>query len=500
MQFSQFEFLATLRSVIGYLGEHQEPPWWPSRFFAPGNGAFLSPSFPRTQTLAQGSFIFRGEHTPVATLSNDVLEASNTYLGTAAKEVFDRYSEAPVRVDTTLAEKFLRIGNLKAITTALLVGGEIKLKVSGREVTVNGQQAVEALRTNNAFKIVGVSLREGRPSNELLARAATRLTDVIGETVLPLEDEISKAAAKQFPQFQHRFGPLAERLASLELPGVDTVRTLNQELADVLLTDASDAPQRLGAEESALYESLKWAIQVEASLKQGLEITIRDLQQHRREIEKLPDTGPPGQLRQEVQEELALVRDRLDHEDFRRHAADLNTSLTRLQARTRDAASRMAAAQQQTVKEAQQDIQRLAEWPELTQEEQSQAFAQLDGLTIEPTLDLDGLAQLLRQEYVISSRLGELKKQIEQRGRQRQREKLEEEKVKVREQGQFTLQRSLRIPAAVTTAAQLDDLIRQLQLLKDELAAYSDMPVKIELDVNPAPPADPKNRPSHGSP
>ncbi len=497
------------------------------------------------QSLAQGSFIFRGEHTPVATLSNEVLKAANTYLGTAAKEVFDRYSEAPVRVDTALAEKFLRLGNLKAVTTtldplglvqiaggtprinsghkalvsirdhidrngtvegkrlidhftdapfgwsqdtlrylvaALLVGGEIKLKVSGREVTVNGQQAVEALRTNNAFKTVGVSLREGRPSNELLARAATRLTDVVGETVLPLEDEISKAAAKQFPQFQHRFGPLAERLASLELPGVETVRTLNQELADVLLTDASDAPQRLGGEESALYNSVKWAIQVETSLKQGLETTIRGLQDHRREIEKLPDTGPPGQLRQEVQEELDIVRDRLDHDDFYRHAADLNTTLTGLQARTRDAASLMAAAQKQTVKEAQQDIQRLPEWPELTQEEQSQALAQLEGLTIEPTLDLDGLALLLRQEYVISSRLSELKKQIEQRGRQRQREKLEEEKVKVREQGQSTLQRSLRIPAALTTAAQLDDLIRRLQKLKDELAAYSDMQVTIELD------------------
>jgi hypothetical protein len=258
---------------------------------------------------------------------------------------------------------------------------------------------------------------------------------------------------------------------------------LNQELADVLLTDASDAPQRLGGEESALYNSLKWAIQVETSLKQGLETTIRGLQDHRREIEKLPDTGPPGRLRQEVQEDLALVRDRLDHDDFYRHAADLNTTLTGLQARTRDAACLMAAAQKQTVKEAQQDIQRLAEWPELTQEEQSQALAQLDGLTIEPTPDLDGLAQLLRQEYVIGSRLSELKKQIEQRGWQRQREKLEEEKVKVREQGQFTLQRSLRIPAALTTAAQLDDLIRRLQKLKDELPAYSDMQVKIELDT-----------------
>ena len=46
---------------------------------------------------------------------------------------------------------------------ALLLAGEIKLKVSGHEITVNGQQAIDALRTNNAFKTVGVSLRDGSP-------------------------------------------------------------------------------------------------------------------------------------------------------------------------------------------------------------------------------------------------------------------------------------------------------------------------------------------------
>ena len=35
----------------------------------------------------------------------------------------------------------------------MLVGGEIKLKVSGREVTVNGQQAIDALKTNNTLQI-----------------------------------------------------------------------------------------------------------------------------------------------------------------------------------------------------------------------------------------------------------------------------------------------------------------------------------------------------------
>ena len=210
------------------------------------------------KSLVQGSYIFRGEITAVESLSQKLLEASCKHLTTVAIQVFDRYSEAPTRARTDLAEKFLRLGlngvtsqtdplNLvqthggrlsinvdhKAITSvrdmiirqgsiegkrlieifsdapygwsqdtlryliaAMLIAGEIKLKVAGREVTVNGQQAIDALKTNNSFKSVGITLREERPSNEILAKAADRITELSGENVLPLEDEIKQSNYK----------------------------------------------------------------------------------------------------------------------------------------------------------------------------------------------------------------------------------------------------------------------------------------------------------------
>jgi len=47
------ENLATLRIIVGYLGEREQFAWWPSEFFAPGSAAFLAPLFARTQLLAQ---------------------------------------------------------------------------------------------------------------------------------------------------------------------------------------------------------------------------------------------------------------------------------------------------------------------------------------------------------------------------------------------------------------------------------------------------------------
>ena len=155
---------------------------------------------------------------------------------------------------------------LRYLVAALLVNGEIKLKISGREIKVNGQQAVEGLRTNNAFKAVGVSLRDGQIPPEVLARAAERMTEMAGEMVIPLEQEISKAATKYFPKLQQRYGSLAERLKNLGLPGTNDIRDLNQDLADVLETDASDLPQRLGSPDSTFYTSLKWAGDVTQAL------------------------------------------------------------------------------------------------------------------------------------------------------------------------------------------------------------------------------------------
>ena len=153
------------------------------------------------QTLQAGSFIFRGQATAVSALDTDLLEATRRLLADVAAQVFDRYVEAPVRAGTEIAEKFLRTANPAAITSqidplnlvetvagrssfktdhnamisirdyidkrgmvdgktllehfsadpfgwspdttryiiaAMLLAGEIKLKVSGREVTVAG--------------------------------------------------------------------------------------------------------------------------------------------------------------------------------------------------------------------------------------------------------------------------------------------------------------------------------------------------------------------------
>jgi hypothetical protein len=496
------------------------------------------------KTLQAGSFVFRGQPTAVSTLDPNLLDAAKKLLNDVAKQVFDRYVEAPVRAGTDTAEKFLKVANPAAISSgidplglvqttsgrasfktdhksmtsirdyidkrgtvdgkrllddfssdpfgwspdttryilaAMLIAGEIKLKVSGREVTAAGQQAIDALKTNNSFKQIGVALRDERPSNETLGRAADRLTELIGDIVIPLEQEISKAAAKHFPRLQHDYGSLGEKLNGLGLAGGDRVRVMNQELADVLFTDASDAPQRLGAETSALFDNLKWALEVKRSLENGLDGTLRELQSHRQDIEALPDTGVPGELRNELSEDLSTLSERLKTEDFFKHSADFSSLLTHVKGRVREAVISLSDRQKQRIKEGAEELRRVPEWGELTQEERGSTIGQLDGLELTATHDLAGLRKLLARDYDISSTIDELRRSIQRQGQERIRQRIQDERAETGKKGPAKFEQSVSVPTKMTTAADLDALILKLNEIKAQLALYDEIEVSFSF-------------------
>ncbi len=496
------------------------------------------------RSLLQGSFVFRGQVTAVESLDQDIISSARKHLAEVAEQVFDRYAEAPVRANTDLAEKFLRTGNLTAITSqldplnlvktqngvpsidinhkaitsirdmidrmgaiegkrltenftdapfgwspdtlrylvaAMLMAGEIKLKVAGREVTVNGQQAIDALKTNNSFKTIGVSLREERPSMDVLAKAAERLTDLTGDLVIPLEDKISKSTTKLFPQLQHQYAPLAEKLKGLGLPGVDALRDLNQEIADILLTDASDAAQRLGSEESVLFNNLKWAADLKRALEQGLEQTLRDLQQHRQAINELPDSGTPGDLKTDLNETLTLIEERLKQTDFYRYSTDFNSALTAIQARTRDAALTLETQQQQRIKEIEPDLKRIPEWSELTAQEQNDLLGGLEQLTPQVQANLDGLKKLVNQDYVIQTQVQDLKHRIKRLGQQRLQEKIKEEQQLSIQEGHTKITRSLSAKPSIQSLEELDTIIKTLQQLRSELQYAHEFELNISI-------------------
>lgn len=497
------------------------------------------------RSLTQGAFVFRGQSDAVGNFDTEMLVAAKKRLDGVAAEVFSRYSEAPERVETNLAERFLRAGNPASINSALdplglvqvqngtprintshqailsirgvieqngtvegkrilenfssapfgwsqdtvryllaamLLAGDIKLKISGQDVIAVGQKAIDALKTNKSFAAIGVSLRDGKPPQEVLVRASQRLEELIGDQVLPLEQQISKAAAKYFPRFQHDYGPLAERLSGLGLAGVVRVKTLNNDIQAILLSDASDAPQRLGALDSPLYGSLCWAAEVIQNLDNGLATTVSELQRHRSEIDVLPDSGVPGELKRDAEEELALASERLKSETFFQYAADLASQLTAIQARVRDAVHKLVEQLKLRLRGSQEDLQRLPEWPELNAEQKSNILARLEGVSLEANEDLSGLKQLLARDFELHNLAGQLKDAVRRQGQENMLLREERELAELRKLGAKKHQRAMQLPKVASSLSDLEALITKLQALRSELQSQAGADDTIEVN------------------
>ena len=347
---------------------------------------------------------------------------------------------------------------------------------------------MDALKSNNSFKNVGLSLREDKPSMEMLALAADHLTELSGDLVVPLEDDISKATVRLFPGLQNRYAPLAEKLKSLGLPGEDRLDTLSREIADVLLTDASDAPQRLGKAESPLYASLKWAAELRQSLEQGLETTLRDLRELRNLLDGLPNTGEPAALKADLAEPFSQLDAQLGQENFYRVAADLNSRLTALRARVRESALALQGTQVERLKQVAADVQRVPEWAELTQQEQQELLAGLDSLAMRASPDAQGLRTLVNQDFVIQTQAQDAKARIERLGRERvQARMMAETEIKAsgagtKDEPKPAVQREVKARCHITTLADLDALIKELQRLRSELSYAHAFELDLKLE------------------
>ncbi len=494
--------------------------------------------------LSGGSFVFRGQVNAVESLDHVVLEACRKQLADAAREVFDRYGEAPLRAGTGLAEDLLRLPSLQAVSAKTdpmglvvvdggkprvrtdhkalqsirdyldrfgstegrtltehfteapfgwspdtlryliamqLLAGEIKLRVGGRDVTANGQMAIDAIKSNTAFKNIGVDLRHERPSMEVVANAAQRLTTLLGNTVFPLEDDISKAVLKDLPGLQSKLAPLGERLAAMRLPGKDQVDMLVQQCNE-LINNPSEAPQRFGAPESNLYNAMQWALEAHNALRNDLDKTIRALRTHLDAIAEMPQSELLDGLRAAINGQRMQVIEQLDHHSFHKRSAELQTALTAIQARVRDAAADMENRQQDQFRAAEADLRRLPGWNELTQEEQANTLQQLEMYAAHVHHNLEGLQTLIRQEYNFANTLRKLKENVEATGRQRRLDRLEQEKEKAKQQGQSKLRRTVHIPAALQNTQQLDQLIAELQNLRNDLELHRDIEITIQLN------------------
>ena len=475
------------------------------------------------KAFKNGSFIFRGQRTAVSERSQDFKEACNKELSEAAAAIFDKYVEAPIAVPAQLPEKFLRadlqhlsssldpltlfsidggqpklqaahpaissireylesrgeqIGKAildffseppygwakdttRYLLVAMLSGAEIRLRVSGDEITVVGDVAVSAMKTNQSFSKVGVALRAIKPDPERILRAADRITDLTGERVLPTEKSISEAVMQHFPDLQTRYSGLGSQLSTLELSDDDRLKNIGCTIAQLIKTDGSDAPKDLGLEECQLVDDLNWASEVTNALTGGLAEVLQSLQAIQSSIQNLPESGVPAEVKRETGEILKQVQSLREQDDFYKHLGQYRGFLTDLDALIADGETRLTSTHAKLKEEALSSLQASTTWMQLDAPVRDQINKDVESIQITTEANLDGLKQRVSHEYTLNNRLREIREEAEQ---------IAAKKAKVKEEKMMPMPVLRRFESE----DQINELIERLEKLKSELPADLD--------------------------
>jgi hypothetical protein len=365
------------------------------------------------------------------------------------------------------------------LLAALITASEIKLRIAGQDYQVrSSDELLAAFTSNKAFGAVGVSLREERPDPDALLRASQRLRELTGQNIEPLPDDIALAAKRHLPTFQQDYSALGTELRTLGLPGVERAENLSNTLAEIVRGDGTDAIARLGAADSPLFDALKWARQVALSFKNGLRPTIASLQNLRTELTQLPSSGAPGKLRQASTERLEQVADLLTREDVHEQAAALGTCLQELEAFIATAVTDFSADQSAQLDHQLDYWQNSPDWTDLSEDERASVGREMERLKLSPERTLPGLRSLLAHTFDLTERVRALGTKIAgwAKTNRAARTIVIDDETETLAPGQPkpaptpVEERPFIIPRSIETAAQLDELIKQLQGYRDEIA------------------------------
>jgi hypothetical protein len=142
----------------------------------------------------------------------------------------------------------------------------------------------------------------------------------------------------------------------------------------------------------------------------------------------------------------------------------------------------MQSEQKQLIKDAEEDLSRIPEWIELTPQEKNNLLADIEKLTLTVDEDLDGLCNLVNQEYSFNKQLQDIKLRIKQIGKQHLQDKLRDEQESTVKEGASKIIRTLKPKAYITTMTDLNMLITQLEQLRSELQYAHEFELSISLD------------------
>ena len=274
---------------------------------------------------------------------------------------------------------------IRYIVALMLKANIIQIRVAGKNVTVFGNTAVEAMATNNSFNKINVLLNtEGALTTAELLKAAQSMTGLFNSSrVAPVKDQIAKEAYKKIKQYFPKFNRLLPDFESLKLAGESTVRQAINYAQRILDSEGGEAAFLLGKDVDC-QKAFKYVMDIMKCNEQASLINhLKHINHLANESQTLPEVEQLADYIKHVNDVRQLYHIYIANPDLHLIVSNITDLRNQFDAYLNQACIEFQTQTEKLLDESRTMMKSMPEYAKLNDNQRTQIDTQLDGLSIE---------------------------------------------------------------------------------------------------------------------
>lgn len=287
---------------------------------------------------------------------------------------------------------------IRYIVALMLKASIIQIRVAGKNITVFGDSAVDAMSTNNSFNKVSISLNtEGALTIPELLKAAQNLTSLFNSSrIAPVKDQIAKEAYAKIKYYQPRFKNLIPDFANLHLAGLQSMQLAVNYGQRILDSEGGEAAYLLGKDEDCV-KSFKYAMDFMKCNKQaGLIDQLKHINLLSNQASTLPELTQLSDFKKHVTEVGQVYNDYIGNADLPSIVSEITDLRNQIDSYLTQACVEFQTQGNSILGDCRDEVKAMAEYPQLTDSQKIQIDTQLDNLNIDCRSNtIEGLREMV---------------------------------------------------------------------------------------------------------
>ena len=376
---------------------------------------------------------------------------------------------------------------IRYLVALMLKASIIQIRVAGRNITVFGETAVDAMANNNSFSKISISLNtEGALSTEELLKAAQNLIALFNcGRIAPVKDQIASESYKKVKDYIPRLKSLLPDFEHFQLGGLQLFKQAINYAQRIIETEGGDAAFLLG-KDADCYKAFRYAMDVLKCNDQSKVLnSLKHIAKLTTDSEKLPNIPQLSEFRKHVGDVAQLLNEYIANPDIHLIASEITDLSNQTDSYVNDACIAFQTEGNQKIAESREDIKKIEGFDKLTEEEQQHIVTLADGLSLEfssPTLDnLREMVNTYTTLYLPNGDIDAIRNQVTQMVQKHAPAvKTTPQTVPGAVHEPPQLPRQLRLKRCLTTREEVQAVITELQNHLDEVSEQT----PIEFSIN----------------